>query len=264
MPAELDNPAFQDDDLAREWFEARIWPNGPVCPHCGSFGEGVTRMLGQAHRPGSTSATPAAQQFTVTVGTVMERSKIPLHIWLKAMYLLATIKEGDEHAPASSDARRQPQIDMVPDAPYPGGDARAVSRDANGRSRPAGAGRRDFHRTTHDAGRRSPQARLRRQRAGHHLVDGKQARSFHVPEVNGATLKPILREQISPGGNGVHRRGHLLPGHRRRFPCRSLHRPAQHRRIRARRRDGKRVRELLFDPQSAASTARISTSARRI
>ena len=38
--AELDNPAFQDDDLAREWFEARIWPNGPVCPHCGSFGEG--------------------------------------------------------------------------------------------------------------------------------------------------------------------------------------------------------------------------------
>ena len=95
-PAELDNPAFQDDDLAREWFEARIWPDGPKCPHCGSFGEGVTRLQGAGgekgtkHRPGCFQCNACREQFTVTVGTVMERSKIPLHIWLKAMYLLAT------------------------------------------------------------------------------------------------------------------------------------------------------------------------------
>src|SRR5712664_1077697 len=52
MAGILDNPVFEDDDLAREWFEARIWPNGPVCPHCGSFGEGVTKLFGAKHRPG--------------------------------------------------------------------------------------------------------------------------------------------------------------------------------------------------------------------
>src|SRR5258705_13959576 len=87
--AELDNPAFQDDELAREWFEARIWPDGPKCPHCGSFGEGVTRMFGKKHRPGCFQCNACREQFTVTVGTIMERSKIPLHIWLKAMHLLA-------------------------------------------------------------------------------------------------------------------------------------------------------------------------------
>ena len=57
--ANLDNPAFQDDDLAREWFEARLWPNGAACPHCGATGEGgVTRLHGTGgakgtkHRPG--------------------------------------------------------------------------------------------------------------------------------------------------------------------------------------------------------------------
>jgi transposase-like protein len=75
--AELDNPAFQDDDLAREWLEACIWPDGPKCPHCGSFGEGVTRMHGSGgakgtkHRPGCFQCNACRSQFTVTVGTVM-------------------------------------------------------------------------------------------------------------------------------------------------------------------------------------------------
>lgn len=75
MAAELDNPAFQDDELAREWFEARIWPNGPVCPHCGSCREGVRKLCGKAHRPGLYQCNACREQFTVTVGTVMERSK---------------------------------------------------------------------------------------------------------------------------------------------------------------------------------------------
>jgi hypothetical protein len=60
MSAELDNPAFQDDDLAREWFEARIWPNGPVCPHCGSFGEGVTRLQGMGGEKGKSTGLVAS------------------------------------------------------------------------------------------------------------------------------------------------------------------------------------------------------------
>jgi transposase-like protein len=94
MSAELDNPAFQDDDLAREWFEARIWPDGPVCQHCGSYGAGVTKLTGKKHRAGVYQCNACRKQFTVTVGTVVERSHIPLHIWLKAMYLLSASKKG--------------------------------------------------------------------------------------------------------------------------------------------------------------------------
>jgi transposase-like protein len=94
MPAELDNHAFQDDDLAREWFEGQIWPDGPVCPHCGSYGEGVTKLVGKKHRPGVYQCNACRKQFTVTIGTVMERSHIPLHIWLKAMFLLSASKKG--------------------------------------------------------------------------------------------------------------------------------------------------------------------------
>ena len=93
MFAELDNPALQDDDLAREWFEEQIWPDGPKCPHCGSFGEGVTRMFGKAHRPGCFQCNNCREQFTVTVGTVMERSKIPLSKWVLAAQLMASSKK---------------------------------------------------------------------------------------------------------------------------------------------------------------------------
>lgn len=47
----LNNPIFHDDEAAREWLEARVWPNGPVCPHCGVIGQ-ATLMKGKSHRPG--------------------------------------------------------------------------------------------------------------------------------------------------------------------------------------------------------------------
>ena len=72
MTAELDNPAFQDDDLAREWFEGQIWPDGPVCPHCGSYGKGVTKLTGTKHRAGVHQCNACRKQFTVTVGTLYE------------------------------------------------------------------------------------------------------------------------------------------------------------------------------------------------
>jgi len=102
MPSgDLDNSAFQDDDLAREWFEARLWPNGAVCPHCGVTGEGaVTRMYGTGgakgtkHRPGCFQCNACRSQFTVTVGTVMERSHIPLAKWVLGFHKMAASKKG--------------------------------------------------------------------------------------------------------------------------------------------------------------------------
>lgn len=90
----LNAPHFHDDAKAREYLEAIRWPNGPVCPHCGSAEEGHYALKGKAHRPGLWKCKDCRKQFSVTVGTVFERSKIPLSKWLMAAYLLCSSKKG--------------------------------------------------------------------------------------------------------------------------------------------------------------------------
>ena len=92
--ADLTNPIFKDEDKARAYLEAQRWPNGPVCPRCGSVDEAITKMEGKAHRPGLYNCKGCRQQFSVTVGTVYERSHIPLHKWLLATHLMASSKKG--------------------------------------------------------------------------------------------------------------------------------------------------------------------------
>lgn len=90
----LNLPHFQDPDKAREYLERIQWPNGPVCPHCGVISEQHYRLEGKAHRPGLWKCKDCREQFTVTVGTVFERSKIKLNIWLQAVLLLCSSKKG--------------------------------------------------------------------------------------------------------------------------------------------------------------------------
>ncbi len=95
MPAALDNPIFQDADKAREHLEALLWPNGPVCPHCGNADPDAIRALkGKAHRAGLYQCNACREQFTVTVGTVFERSKIALNKWVLATHLMTASKKG--------------------------------------------------------------------------------------------------------------------------------------------------------------------------
>jgi len=94
MSANLQNAIFTDETKAREWLEARVWPNGPICPHCGAADRHVTKLAGKAHRPGVFQCALCRQQFTVTVKTVFERSKIPLSKWLAALFLLTASKKG--------------------------------------------------------------------------------------------------------------------------------------------------------------------------
>src|SRR6202051_3594990 len=95
MTANLQNPIFTDETKAREWLEARVWPNGPTCPHCGHADAAKIRGLqGNAHRPGLYQCAECREQFTVTVKTVFERSKIPLTKWLAALFLLTASKKG--------------------------------------------------------------------------------------------------------------------------------------------------------------------------
>lgn len=90
---DLTNPMFQDENLAREWLEAARWPDGVCCPHCGVFRE-ATRLAGDKHRPGLWECRACRKQFSVTVGSVMERSHIPLTKWAMAFHLMAASKKG--------------------------------------------------------------------------------------------------------------------------------------------------------------------------
>jgi transposase-like protein len=91
----LTDHRFQDADKAREYLEAQRWPSGPVCPHCGNVDQAkIGTLKGKAHRPGLYQCNECREQFTVTVGSVMERSKIPLNKWLLAMHLMGASKKG--------------------------------------------------------------------------------------------------------------------------------------------------------------------------
>jgi len=85
-------PRFTNEDSAREHLEALRWPDGAECPHCGLIN--ATKLTGTHHRPGLYQCNSCREQFTVTVGTVFERSKIGLHKWLLATHLLCASKKG--------------------------------------------------------------------------------------------------------------------------------------------------------------------------
>ncbi len=89
----LSRPEFSDETKAREWLETELWPDGPICPHCGTVGK-ATLLRGKSHRPGLYQCNACREPFTVTVGTLYERSHIPLHKWLAVTHLMMASKKG--------------------------------------------------------------------------------------------------------------------------------------------------------------------------
>ena len=86
-------PIYTDEDAARAHLEKLQWPDGPICPHCGTVGD-ATKLQGKSTRPGVYKCKGCQKPFSVTVGTVFERSHIPLHKWLLATELLCASKKG--------------------------------------------------------------------------------------------------------------------------------------------------------------------------
>jgi transposase-like protein len=96
MASVLSAPQFHDEAAAYAWVEARVWPDGPFCPHCGSA-ERIHRIKpnpAKKVRLGLHVCGACRRQFTVKVGTVFESSHVPLHVWLQAMHLLCSSKKG--------------------------------------------------------------------------------------------------------------------------------------------------------------------------
>ncbi|MGD0581267.1 MAG: IS1595 family transposase [Bryobacteraceae bacterium] len=86
-------PQYHDEDAAREHLEGILWPDGPVCPHCGLVGEAY-KLNGVTTRKGLYKCAGCREPFTVTVGTIFEDSHIPLHKWLLAVHLMCSSKKG--------------------------------------------------------------------------------------------------------------------------------------------------------------------------
>jgi transposase-like protein len=90
---DLRKPIYHDDEKAREHLEALLWPYGPVCPRCGVMGDRITKLQGKSTRPGVYKCKDCRKPYSVTVGTVMERSHIPLSKWVLAAQLMASSKK---------------------------------------------------------------------------------------------------------------------------------------------------------------------------
>jgi transposase-like protein len=198
MSANLQNPIFTDEAKAREWLEARIWPNGTVCPHCGNADKArITAMHGKVHRAGlyQCNEPECREQFTVTVGTVFERSKIPLTKWLAALFLLCCSKKGmsthQMHRMLGISYKstwfmthRLREAMRSGDLAPMGGAGSIVEADETFIGRKEGSIKRRGH------GHKNAVLSLVDRKSG-------QVRSFHVDSVGAAELVPIVRANVA-------------------------------------------------------------------
>jgi len=196
---DLTKPHFQDPDTAREYLEELRWPDGAICPHCGDTGawpiEGGRKGLYKCKQ------YECRKQFTVTVGTVFEGSRVPLNKWLMATYLMCSSKKGV----SSKQLERTLGVtyktawfmshrireSMKEDISSPmGGEGKTVEVDE----------------TFFGHNKKIKPKHNKKGRGYHHkykvlsLVEREgKVRSRHVPAVNAKTLRPILDEQIAKG-----------------------------------------------------------------
>ncbi|MGO8753916.1 MAG: IS1595 family transposase [Gallionellaceae bacterium] len=89
----LSQPHFHNEEAAYAFVESRIWPNGPVCPHCGCV-ERISKMGGKSTRIGAYKCYNCRKPFTVKIRTIFESSHIPMRLWLQAIFLIASSKKG--------------------------------------------------------------------------------------------------------------------------------------------------------------------------
>jgi transposase-like protein len=89
----LSQKHLQDEEAAYAWVEAHVWPDGPVCPHCGERHR-LSKMKGAATRTALYKCYACRKQFNVKVGTIFEKSHVPMHLWLQAFYLICGSKKG--------------------------------------------------------------------------------------------------------------------------------------------------------------------------
>jgi transposase-like protein len=203
MTCDLTAKIFTDEDAARAHFEALRWPNGPVCFHCGSVGE-ATQLNGKSTRAGLYKCRACRKPFTATMGTLYEKSHIPLHKWLLATHLMSASKKGmSSHqlwrmlgfgsyrtAWFMAHRIREGMRELFPEEAGPlGGDGKTVEIDetyVGGKEKNKHANKRK-HLGTGGAGKQVVFS----------LVERKgKVRSHHVASIGAKTLRPILEKHL--------------------------------------------------------------------
>ena len=219
MSTDLTAPIFHDEDAARAHFQALRWPHGPVCPHCGVV-DNATEMKGRTTRPGlfKCKEKECRKPFTATMGTVYERSHIPLHKWLLATHLMCSSKKGisahqlfrmlgfGSYKTAWFMAHRIREAMNLPPEPSPlGGEGKIVEVDetyVGGKEKNKHANKRAAKRDAFGP-----------KEAVVTLVErGGRARSFHVANVTAKTLRPIIVKTAD-------RASHLMTDGARMYPA---------------------------------------------
>jgi transposase-like protein len=89
----LSDPMFHNEEAAYAFVESKLWPDGPICPHCGGK-EKIGKLNGKSYRPGLYKCYVCRKPFTVKIGTIFEDSHIPMRFWLQAMFTMASSKKG--------------------------------------------------------------------------------------------------------------------------------------------------------------------------
>ena len=85
----LNAPQFLNEESAFAYVESRLWPTGPICPHCGNAdAKRIHKMEGKTTRLGLHKCNECRKPFTVRQGTIFESSHLPLHLWLQVIHLM--------------------------------------------------------------------------------------------------------------------------------------------------------------------------------
>jgi transposase-like protein len=198
MANPLNNKIFQDATKAREWLELLLWPDGHVCGYCGVVNES-TPLTG---RDGyyQCNVRECRKQFTVMVGTVFERSHIPLNKWLMAAFLLCASKKGISahqmhrmlgitYKSAWFMMHRLREAMRAGKFPTMGGEGKHIEADETY----VGGKEKNKHRNKRNKRNIGGQGK----EIVFSLVErGGAVRSQHVPEVSGETLRAILVSQV--------------------------------------------------------------------
>lgn len=199
MNSILSAPYFHDEQAAYDFVEARIWPRGPICPHCGGV-EKNRKMQGKSTRIGVYKCYDCRKPFTVKIGTIFEASHIPMRVWLQAIFLVASSKKGI----SSNQLHRSLGISLK-SAWFMSHRIREAMRSGDFAPFGSDGGVVEVDETYIGRDKSIKPDGMKKGRGFHHknkilsLVDRNsgQARSFVVDDVKASTLAPIVRENLA-------------------------------------------------------------------